>query len=75
MCDVYEVTKMVGKETTVERITSECPEKPEGAAVDQCPKYQFHASGSSRQKKSLPGWASKQAARKRSQMALVLPAC
>ena len=42
-----------------ERITRECPENPEGGPVEQCPKHKLHNSGSSRQKKALPGWASR----------------
>lgn len=59
MCDVYEVTKIVGQETKVERIISKYSKKLEGATAEQCPKYKFHPSSSSRQIKNLPTWAFK----------------
>jgi hypothetical protein len=57
MCTEYQTTKIVGGVTTTEMITDECSEKPATGTVKDCPKCKFNAAGSSRQTKTLPGWA------------------
>lgn len=57
MCEEYQTTSIVGCLTKTETIQKECPEKPAGSSIKQCPRYKFNAAGSSRQKRSLPSWA------------------
>ena len=58
MCDVYEITSIVAGQTKKEIKTYPCDSHPQD--VTKCPKYKFHAAGSSRKKPGpLPNWAAK----------------